>query len=123
MTEHKMLSTDADGKVTRIDAIVGRRELGEAQGDIKTLTGKPERKTSVAGVNADLVRDTVSRVETLEGERKLLADDIKEIISAAAERGVDAKVIRELVRERKKKPEDAQRQLSLLPLYRAAMEG
>ncbi len=120
MTEQTLGESVAEGKILRIERT---RALGAAQGDIETHTGKPERKTRVDGVDAALVRDTVGRVEALESERKMLADDIKEILAAAAEKGVDAKTVRELIRERKKKPEDAQRQLSLLPLYRDAMDA
>lgn len=120
MTVDTMPSAVAESKIARIEE---RRAERDGQGDIETLTGKPPRKINAGGVDAALVRDTVDRVEALERERKMLADDIKEILESAAEKGVNAKVVRELIRERRRKPEDTALQLSLLPLYRDAMEG
>lgn len=123
MTPQDMPEAVAEDKLSRI---LRARALGEAQTDLETVTGKPVQPSPgarPAGVDAGLVKHTVEAIEAIEHERALLADDIKEHLDTAKKGGLDPKVIRELLRERKKKPEELDAQLSLLDHYRSAMEG
>ncbi len=123
MTDVMMPAVEPEDKVTRI---LRARALGEAQTDLETVTGKPVQPSPgarLAGVDAALVKRTVEAIEAIEHERALLAHDIKEHLDTAKKGGLDPKVIRELLRERKKKPEELDAQLSLLDYYRDAMNG
>ncbi len=123
MTAQDMPEAVAEDKVSRI---LRARALGEAQTDLEAVTGRtvqPAPGARLAGVDAGLVKRTVEAIEAVEHERALLADDIKEHLDTAKKGGLDPKVIRELLRERKKKPEELDAQLSLLDHYRSAMGG
>lgn len=54
----------------------------------------------------DRLRLLVERVERLEEEKKGIADDIRDVYSEAKAVGYDAKIVREMVRIRRMKPDD-----------------
>ena len=54
----------------------------------------------------DRLRLLIERVERLEEEKKGIADDIKDVYSEAKAVGYDAKIMRQIVRLRKMKPDD-----------------
>lgn len=68
------------------------------------------------GVNARL-RLLIERVESLEEEKKAIADDIKDVYGEAKAVGFDAKIMREIVRLRKMKPDDLRERNMLLQTY------
>lgn len=47
------------------------------------------------------IRSIIERVERLEGERKILSDDIKDVYAEAKGNGFDVKALRAVVRRRK----------------------
>ena len=65
------------------------------------------------GVN-DRLRLLVERVERLEEEKKGIGDDIKDVYAEAKAVGYDAKIMRQIVRVRKMKPDDRSEHFSLL---------
>lgn len=65
----------------------------------------------------DRLRLLVERVERLEEEKKGVADDIKDVYSEAKAVGYDVKIVRELVRLRKMKPDDLRERNTLLQVY------
>lgn len=65
----------------------------------------------------DRLRLLVERIERLEEEKKGIADDIKDVYSEAKAVGYDPKIIRQIVRLRKMKPEDLREQNMLLQTY------
>jgi uncharacterized protein (UPF0335 family) len=72
------------------------------------------------GVN-DRLRLLVERVERLEGEKADIADDIKAVYGEAKAVGFDAKIMREIVRLRKMRPDDLRERNALLNTYAAEL--
>lgn len=72
------------------------------------------------GVN-DRLRLLIERVERLEEEKKGIGDDIKDVYAEAKAVGYDAKIMRQIVRVRKMKPDDRSEHFSLLNLYAAEL--
>ncbi|QDP54199.1 MAG: putative double-stranded DNA-binding protein [Prokaryotic dsDNA virus sp.] len=64
----------------------------------------------------------IEAIEGLEAERAQTAELIKERFSELKGRGYDVKVIKEIIRERKKDPNDVAEQEAVKDLYKAAME-
>ena len=72
------------------------------------------------GVNARL-RLLIERVERLEDEKKAIADDVKDVFAEAKAVGFDAKIMREIIRFRKMKPDDLRERNAILQLYAAEL--
>ena len=68
------------------------------------------------GVN-DRLRLLIERVERLEEEKKGIGDDIKDVYAEAKAVGFDVKIMREVVRFRKMKPDDLRERNAILNLY------
>lgn len=64
----------------------------------------------------------IEAIEGLEEERAQTAELIKERFAELKGRGYDVKVIKEIIRERKKDPNDVAEQEAVKDLYKAAME-
>jgi len=78
----------------------------------------------VIGHNAetdDRLRLLVERIETLEEEKKGVADDIKDVYLEAKSVGYDAKIMRMIVRLRKMAPDDRREMEEILDLYKRAL--
>ena len=73
-------------------------------------------RESEHGVN-DRLRLLIERVERLEEEKKGIADDIKDVYAEAKAVGFDAKIMREVIRLRKMKPDDLRERNHILNLY------
>jgi uncharacterized protein (UPF0335 family) len=67
------------------------------------------------------LRLLVERVERLEEEKKGIADDIREVYAEARAVGYDVKIMRQIVRLRKMKPEDRAEMEMVLDTYKAAL--
>ena len=76
------------------------------------------RQTTVA---AGELRAFVERIETLEEEKKAVAEQIKEVMAEAKGRGYDVKTLRKIVVLRKKDPEERSEEEALLDLYLSAL--
>ena len=63
----------------------------------------------------------VERIERLEEEKKGIADDIRDVYAEAKAVGYDAKIMRQIVRLRKMKPDDRNEMEMLLDTYKAAL--
>ena len=72
-------------------------------------------------VAADQLRLFIERIERLEEEKKGIADDIKDVYSEGKAVGYDAKIMRQIVRLRKMKPDDRAEMEAILDLYKAAL--
>lgn len=80
------------------------------------------RPTSVAAVATDdRLRLLIERIETLEEEKKGIADDIRDVYAEAKAVGYDAKIMREIVKLRKMKPDDRAEMEAVLDVYKAAL--
>lgn len=49
----------------------------------------------------ELLKQFIHRIERLEGEKKDIAEDIKEVYQEAKGRGFDVKIMREVIKRRK----------------------
>lgn len=72
-------------------------------------------------VTADELRQFIERYEHLEAEKQEIADQQKEVMAEAKGRGYDTKVIRKLIAERKRSPDDIAEEQSVLELYKEAL--
>jgi uncharacterized protein (UPF0335 family) len=74
-----------------------------------------------ANASDDRLRLLIERIERLEEEKKGIADDIRDVYSEAKAVGYDAKIMRQIVRLRKMKPDDRSEQDMLLETSKAAL--
>ena len=75
----------------------------------------------MAETTDDRLRLLIERVERLEEEKQGIADDIKDVYGEAKAVGYDAKIMRQIVRLRKMKPDDRAEMEAILDLYKAAL--
>ncbi|MDD7911858.1 MULTISPECIES: DUF2312 domain-containing protein [Pseudovibrio] len=73
------------------------------------------------GVAADQLRAFIERVERLEEEKKVIADDIKDVYAEAKGNGFDVKVMRKIVSLRKRKPHEREEEEAIMDLYLHAL--
>lgn len=132
MNDGYMHGDAVEDKIARIEE---RRALGEAQGDIETVTGKPEqpphraglsradkqRQEIAGGIAADRLLSIIERVERLDLERKALAEDISDIWKKAKSAGFDVPVCKQIIKIRRMEPAEAEEQETLLTVYRRAL--
>jgi uncharacterized protein (UPF0335 family) len=69
----------------------------------------------------DRLRLLIERIERLEEEKKGIGDDIKDVYNEAKATGYDSKIMRQIVRLRKMKPDDRREMESILDLYKSAL--
>lgn len=69
----------------------------------------------------DRLRLLIERIERLEEEKKGLGDDIKDVYGEGKAVGYDAKLMRQLIRLRKMKPDDRREMEAILEVYKAAV--
>ena len=69
----------------------------------------------------DHLKAFVERVERLEEEKKALSDDIRDVYAEAKAVGYDAKIMRQVVRLRKMKPDDRAEMETILEVYKNAL--
>ncbi len=75
----------------------------------------------MATATDDRLRLLIERVERLEEEKKGIADDIRDTYAEAKAVGYDAKIMRQIVRLRRMKPDDRSEMEMLLDTYKAAL--
>ena len=69
----------------------------------------------------DRLRLLIERVERLEEEKKGISDDIRDVYAEAKAVGYDGKIMRQIVRLRKMKPDDRREMETILDLYKSAL--
>jgi len=69
----------------------------------------------------DRLRLLIERIERLEIEKQGIADDIKDVYSEAKAAGYDPKIMRQVVKLRKMKPDDRAEAETVLDLYLTAL--
>ena len=69
----------------------------------------------------DRLRLLIERVERLEEEKKGIQDDIKDVYGEAKATGYDAKIMKQIVRIRKMKPDDRREMEAILQTYMNAL--
>jgi len=67
------------------------------------------------------LRQTVSRIERLEAEKKEVADQIKDVYAEAKAMGYDTKALRTCVRVRKQDRAEREEQEAILDVYLLAL--
>ena len=75
----------------------------------------------MAEATDDRLRLLIERVERLEEEKKGIADDIRDVYAEAKAVGYDAKIMRQIVRLRKMKPDDRAEMETILEVYKNAL--
>ena len=75
----------------------------------------------MADATDDRLRLLIERVERLEEEKKGNADDIRDVYAEAKAVGYDAKIMRQIVRLRKMKPDDRAEMEAILDVYKNAL--
>ncbi len=73
------------------------------------------------GVAKDQLQSFVERVERLEEEKAALTGDIREVYSEVKAYGLDPKIMRQIVRDRKMDRADFEEREALLDTYRHAL--
>ena len=74
-----------------------------------------------ASATDDRLRLLIERIERLEEEKKGIADDIRDVYAEAKAVGYDPKIMRQVVRLRKMKPDDRSEQEMVLDTYKTAL--
>lgn len=69
----------------------------------------------------DRLRLLIERIERLEEEKQGIADDIKDVYLEAKAVGYDPKIMRQIVRLRKMKPDDRAEMEMILDTYKKAL--
>jgi uncharacterized protein (UPF0335 family) len=77
--------------------------------------------TDPYAVTADELRQFIERYEQLEAEKKVAADQQKELMAEAKGRGYDTKVMRKVIALRKRKPDELAEEEAVLDVYKAAL--
>lgn len=72
-------------------------------------------------VSAEQLRLFIERIETLEEEKRGIADDIKDVYAEAKGTGFDTKTMRAIVRLRKMEASARQEAEALLDTYKTAL--
>lgn len=80
-----------------------------------------ENQSASYRVTADELRQFIERYERLEAEKKDIADQQKEVMAEAKARGYDTKVMKKIIAERKREPDDIAEEEAILDMYRAAL--
>ena len=76
---------------------------------------------SEENVSAAQLQQFIERIETLEEEKKGIADDIKDVYAEAKDTGFDPKTMKALVKLRKMETAARQEAEQLLETYKAAL--
>lgn len=69
----------------------------------------------------DRLRLLIERIERLEEEKKGLSDDVADVYAEAKAVGFDPKIMRQIVRLRKLKPDDRREMEAILDTYKSAL--
>ena len=72
-------------------------------------------------VSSDELRIFVERFESLEIEKRNIADQQKEVMAEAKSRGYDTKIMRKLVVLRKRDLQDLAEEEAILSMYKSAL--
>jgi uncharacterized protein (UPF0335 family) len=84
-------------------------------------SGSEASGSKYANAADDRLRLLIERIERLEEEKKGIADDIRDVYMEAKAVGYDPKIMRQIVRLRKMKPDDRSEQEMVLETYKNAL--
>lgn len=69
------------------------------------------------------LKQIISQLENLEEQKGQIAEGIKEVFADARNEGFDIKILRQVLKIRKMKPEEVTEQEELLDMYLRALES
>lgn len=79
------------------------------------------QKVQTGGVAADQLRSLIERIERLDEEKAVLANDIKEVFAEAKMNGFDTPAMRQILKLRKMDNSDREEREAILDLYMRAL--
>ena len=79
--------------------------------------------TDPYNITAEQLRSIVERYESLEEEKKAIAEAQKEVLAEAKGNGYDTAVLRRIIADRKKDPDQLAEEEAILEIYRQALEA
>lgn len=90
------------------------------------MSEEAENPRAVAGDNAttfakDQLKSIIERIENLEGEKKTLSEDIRDVYAEAKSNGFDVKALRSIVRMRKQDADERNEQEMVVATYCQAL--
>lgn len=85
----------------------------------ETANAADDRANSQSG--RERLRQIVERIESLEEDKRAVAEEIKQAFSNAKGEGYDTKILRRLLAERKRDAAEVLEEESVLELYRMAL--
>ena len=77
---------------------------------------------TASNFSVGLIKQTVAKVENLEEQKAQILQDISEVFKEAKSQGLDVSVLKQLIRQRKKKREKLAEEEELLEIYKRALE-
>jgi len=77
--------------------------------------------TNPSGVSGERLKSFIERIERLEEEKKVIAEDIKDIYGEAKATGFEAKILRKVISLRKTDLQKRREEQELLELYMSAI--
>ncbi len=81
-----------------------------------------ENENNKFSVSASLVKQIVSQIEHLEERKAEINQEISDVFREAKNEGLDVTVLKQLIKLRKKKPEQVEEEEALLEVYRKVLE-
>lgn len=78
--------------------------------------------TDPYNITAEQLRSIIERYESLEEEKKAVMEEQKEVLAEAKGNGYDVPIVKRIIAERKKDPEQIAAEETVLDLYRKALE-
>lgn len=91
--------------------------------DVVQISPAPSSETSAETTNVagERLKSFIERIERLETEKKVIAEDIKEVYAEAKTTGFEPKIIRKIISFRKMDIEKRREETELLDLYMSAI--
>ena len=81
----------------------------------------PQMPADVAGITGAHLLQYIERIERLEEEKAELGEQVKEVFQEVKSSGFDPKILRIVLRERKRTPEDLDEEETMVLLYKQAL--
>lgn len=75
----------------------------------------------VGGIEGDVLKQYISKIERLEQEKSEIQDHIKDTYADAKSNGFDPKIMKQVIKERKIEKEELEEQETLLVIYKRAL--
>lgn len=80
-----------------------------------------EEENNKFSVSASLIKQVVSQIEHLEERKAEISQEISDIYRDAKNEGLDVGVLKQLIKLRKKNPEQVEEEEALLEVYRKVL--